>query len=181
MDKKHHLMSVLAALLVVVCISCSKKEEKPRRIVVDPPEEEQPIGTQKQDDQLQSENVQWLGKTYVVNIIRKADESLPLVNDGTGVEYYDNRITVTVVRQDGSTFFERAYTKTDFSPFVEPATLKFRSLYTISLYEVTDNAISLVACVGSPDISSDDFQLIEIRITPDGATTMKRTAILDRE
>ncbi|MBQ8452165.1 MAG: DUF4738 domain-containing protein [Prevotella sp.] len=181
MNKRHFITTALASLLMVVCISCSKKEEKARRIVVDPPEEEQPIGTQRQEDQLQTEDVKWQGKTYHVSIERKADESLPLVDDGTGIEYYDNRIKVTVSRQDGSTFFERSYTKGDFASFVEQATLKFRSLYAISLHEVTDGAISLVACVGSPEISSDDFQLIEIRIKPDASTTVRPTTILDIE
>ena len=181
MNKRQFIITALAAITAAICISCSKKNEKPRRIVVDPPEEELPVGTQQQENQLLSKNIQWQGSSYVVNIERKADKSLPVVDDGTGIGYYDNRIMVTVTRQDGSKFFERSYTKSDFASFVESATLKYRSLYAISLHEVTEYAISLVACVGSPEISSDDFQLIEIRIKPDASTTVRPTTILDIE
>ena len=63
----------------------------------------------------QSRVIEWLGNSYTVSTERKADTSLPLCKDEQGNDYYDNRITVTIARKDGSVFFKRTFTKTDFA------------------------------------------------------------------
>jgi len=179
---KHINIYTLFLLMAAATLTACKKEEvKQQRMVVAKPEPPKPMGTQQLDSQDRTEVHAWRGNEYTVSIKRSADESMPVVDDGTGVKYYDNRITVSVKRADGSSFYSRTFTKNDFSSFLSSAAMKSRVLYAITLHEVSNEALQFVACVGSPDASSDDYQLLEIRLSADGSERIKETAILDRE
>lgn len=54
-----------------------------------------------------TKTVQWLGTQYTITIIRQADKDLPLVNDEDGRKYYDNKISVKIMRKDGKDFYQR--------------------------------------------------------------------------
>ena len=177
------IITLMAALLAIaVTTSCNKKEEKAKRVIVAKPEPPKPVGTQRQDEMNLSETVSWRGNQYTINIERHPDTALPIVDDGTGEKFYDNRIDVAINRQDGSTFYKRTFTKDDFTPYLDASSVKRCALVAITALHKTDNqAISLIACVGSPDTSSDDYQVLEIRITPDGNSTIKLTTVPDHE
>jgi hypothetical protein len=58
--------------------------------------------------------VQWLGKQYQVEVTRTADDSLKMVKDELGQQFVDNRITLRVIRSDGSIFCTKTFTKSAF-------------------------------------------------------------------
>ena len=60
--------------------------------------------TQEMSPYEQKRNVQWLGATYKVCIERKADRSLAQAVDEQGNKYYDNRITVRILRGESLRF-----------------------------------------------------------------------------
>ena len=101
---------VLTALLAT---SCGKKQQTNDIIVhtVETPKPQGPVRMQPYD---QTNDVQWLGKEYQVAINRVSCDSLPMVKDETGQQFIDNRITVRILRSDGSVFFKRVFTKADF-------------------------------------------------------------------
>ena len=179
MNKKKMLCMSLVALGLLA--ACGEKEVKQGRMVVPKPAEEQPVGTQQVAEQVLSQTIDWLGKTYVVTFSREADRTRPLVDDGMGVQYYDNAIHVRIDRQDGTTFFSQTYTKDNFARFSSAETLKRRTLYNISVYKQTPQALSLLACVSVPDESSDDYQLLEIAIDPAGNTNIQEVVVPDKE
>ncbi len=171
----------LPVIALAMLAACSKKEVKQARMVVPKPQDELPVGIQHLEEQVLSQAVDWQGKSYVVNFSRQIDRDKPLIDDGEGVKYYDNSITVRVDRQDGSTFFTHTYTKNDFARFADADAMKRRTLYNISVFGVKPEALSLLACVSAPDESSDDFQLLEVRISPDGSTSVREATVLERE
>lgn len=64
-----------------------------------------PARTQKMSNYAQSRKVQWLGQEYTVQYERQADTKLGIVRVDDHTKYYDNRVTVRVLRSDGTEFF----------------------------------------------------------------------------
>ena len=60
-------------------------------------------------------DVQWLGKQYQIEVSRTACDSLAMVKDESGQQFVDNRIVLKVIRQDGSVFCTKTFTKSAFS------------------------------------------------------------------
>jgi hypothetical protein len=60
-------------------------------------------------------DVQWLGKQYQIEVSRTACDSLAMVKDESGQKFVDNRIVLKVIRQDGSVFCTKTFTKSAFN------------------------------------------------------------------
>jgi hypothetical protein len=60
-------------------------------------------------------DVQWLGKQYQVEVTRTACDSLAMVKDESGQQFVDNRIVLRVIRQDGTVFCTKTFTKSAFN------------------------------------------------------------------
>ena len=103
-----------AALLVASCAEKPKSDN----IIVHKRAKVQKKQTQAMSAYEDKRNVEWLGATYKVCVERKSDNTLPLTYDEQGNSYYDNRISVRILRSDGSVFFERTFLKTDFTQYI---------------------------------------------------------------
>ena len=137
---------VLTALLAT---SCGKKKQTNDIIVptVETPKPQGPVRMQPYD---QTNDVQWLGKEYQVAINRVSCDSLPMVKDETGQQFIDNRITVRILRSDGSVFFSRVFTKADFVAHLDDDYRKTGILEGI-VYDKTDgNNIIFAGSVSHP-------------------------------
>ena len=107
--------SVLALTFVgLITTSCGKKKQHDDIIVqeIETPQPQAPIRMQDYKD---VKDVQWLGKQYQVEVTRTACDSLAMVKDETGQQFVDNRIVLKVIRQDGSVFCTKTFTKSAFS------------------------------------------------------------------
>ena len=107
---KNLLQLVIIGLAVVLTTGCTKKKQHDD-IIVKTVETPKPQGPIKMQSYSQKKDIQWLGKDYQVAIDRVADDSLRMVKDETGQQFVDNRITLRVIRSDGSSFFTRTFTK----------------------------------------------------------------------
>lgn len=146
------------ALLASLCLlSACKEEKKTKDIITQKPVVVKKQGPQALESTDNTDAVQWLGKTYTVEIHRRADKEMPLTRDESGAEYYDNRIQVKVIRPDGTEFFSREYTKQSFREYLNESTLKDGALLAVVFNEVKDDRLVLAASVGSPDAMSDDY------------------------
>lgn len=97
----------------VAAVSCSEKKQ-PSNIIAHKPVKKAPSAPVKMQNSDYEDAVSWIGSSYNVKISRRADTGLPLIVDDSGNKYYDNVITLSVVRPDGSEFFNRKFTKSDF-------------------------------------------------------------------
>ena len=107
-------------VLAVVAVSLTGcKEQKKSDVIItkkaEPPKPQAPIRMQ---DYTQTKDVQWLGKNYQIEIKRVADDSLKMVKDETGQKFVDNRISLRVLRSDGSVFFSSGFTKAAFDSYL---------------------------------------------------------------
>ena len=107
--------SVMALAFVgLITTSCGKKKQHDD-IIVQETEVPQPQAPIRMQDYKDVKDVQWLGKQYQVEVSRTACDSLAMVKDETGQQFVDNRIVLRVIRQDGSVFCTKTFTKSAFS------------------------------------------------------------------
>lgn len=107
--------SVMALAFVgLLATSCGKKKQHDD-IIVQETETPQPQAPIRMQDYKDIKDVQWLGKQYQVEVTRTASDSLAMVKDETGQQFVDNRIVLKVIRQDGSVFCTKTFTKSAFN------------------------------------------------------------------
>lgn len=113
--KKFKLMTLLIA--GILATSCGQKK-KSDDIIVKRAETPKPTGPIRMQEYMQTKDIQWLKKDYQVEVRRVADDSLRMVKDEDGQEFVDNRITIRVLRSDGSVFFNQTFTKATFEKYL---------------------------------------------------------------
>lgn len=107
--------SVMALAFVgLITTSCGKKKQHDD-IIVQETEVPQPQAPIRMQDYKDVKDVQWLGKQYQVEVTRTASDSLAMVKDETGQQFVDNRIILRVIRQDGTVFCTKTFTKSAFN------------------------------------------------------------------
>ena len=101
------------SLVGLITASCGKKKQHDD-IIVQETETPQPQAPIRMQDYKDVKDIQWLGKQYQIEVTRTADDSLKMVKDETGQQFVDNRITLRVIRTDGSIFCTKTFTKSAF-------------------------------------------------------------------
>ena len=104
---------VALAFVGLITTSCGKKKQHDD-IIVQETEVPQPQAPIRMQDYKDVKDVQWLGKQYQVEVTRTASDSLTMVKDETGQQFVDNRITLRIIRTDGSIFCTKTFTKSAF-------------------------------------------------------------------
>ena len=107
--------SVLALAFVGLITTSGGKKKQHDDIIVQETEVPQPQAPIRMQDYKDVKDVQWLGKQYQIEVSRTACDSLAMVKDETGQQFVDNRIVLKVIRQDGSVFCTKTFTKSAFS------------------------------------------------------------------
>lgn len=160
-----------------VAVSC---KEKPRTtdIIVKKSAPKPKKGVQKMDEYRQVRDVEWLGGTYKVVAERKPDTSLPQAEDEQGNRYYDNRITLTISRPDGTVFFNRTFSKTDFAKYVDGDNAD-GALLGIVFDRADGGSLIFAASVGSPDKMSDEYVPLVMTISRGGTVSIAKDTQLD--
>ena len=176
--KKSAITLIVAALATITIVSCKEKKTS-EHIITTKPVEEAKKPTQEIGNYDMTTPVDWVGSTYQVVVERKADHSLPLADDGQGNKYFDNRISLKILRKDGSVFFSRVFTKNDFSRYVDALYQKNSALLGIVLDRAETDHLIFAASVGSPDVLSDQYIPILLTVTRMGAVSMAKDDRLD--
>ena len=181
MTQKNWLKTGLMAALLSVAVGGCKEKKKTTDIITTKPKVEAPKPVQEIGDYDQDVSVDWGGSNYTVRMQRLADRSLPIVDDGTGIRYYDNKITLRVTRNDGNEFFAKTFTKSDFNAYVDAAFSKNSALLGIVFDKVEDGVLRFAASVGSPDKASDEFVPLVMKISRSGSVSISKDTQLDTE
>ena len=181
METKKIITQIFAASALCASIggvaACTSKP-KSNDIIAKKPVKEAPKPTQTMGDYSQNRSAEWLGGTYTVSVERKADRQLPLAEDESGNKYYDNRITVSILRSDGSEFFKRAFTKADFTDYVADD-YKDGGLLGIVFDHAEGESLCFAASVGSPDKMSDNYVPLILKVSRTGGVTIDKDTRLD--
>lgn len=165
-------------LMSVAAVSCSEKKQ-PDNIIAHKPVKKAPSAPVKMQDSDYEDAVNWIGSSYSVKISRKADTALPLIVDDGGNKYYDNVIAVCVMRPDGSEFFNRKFTKSDFSSYIDDDYAKKSALLGIVLEKADGDNLKFAASVGAPDVLSDDYVPLIITVSRTGRVSVQKDSRID--
>lgn len=171
------LASLLAVGVSLGLVSCGDKP-KTNDIIVKKPVAAVRKGVQKMNAYSQTRSVEWLGGTYSVTVERKADTSLRQAVDEQGNRYYDNRISLTIRRPDGTPFFSRTFSKADFSQYVD-ADHADGALLGIVFDRADGGSLRFAASVGSPDTMSDEYVPLVLVVSRGGGVTISKDTQLD--
>lgn len=177
MSKFTHI--IILAMLTLLMAGCKEKKQDDIIItkkVVKKVEQKGPLAMSESEFK---KNVNWVGGVYTVIIVRKPDTSLPMTKDESGKKYYDNRINITVKRADGSTFFNRDFTKENFKEYTNNPFARDGALLGIVLDKAEGDNLTFAASVGSPDTMSDEYIPLLLIITRMGDVMIKKDTQLD--
>ncbi len=129
-------------------------------------------------DYSQSKTVDWLGQVYTVSVRRFADHSQQC-EDESGNKFYANKITLRILRADGSVFFDRTFLKSDFDRYVDSDVAKKGALLGIVLEKAEGDRLRFAASVGSPDQMSDEFVPLVLDVSRTGDISISEDTSLD--
>lgn len=170
-------IQLLAALLMaVLAISCGKKKES-KDIIVPTAEVVKPKAPISMQPYSQQQEVTWLDKSYQVFINRVADDSLRMVQDETGQKFVDNRITLRVVRADGSVFFKKVFTKSTFDAQLDDDYRQTGILEGLVFDKVDGNNLVFAGSVSHPQ--TDEYIPLVVTVSNFGNVTIKRDDQMD--
>ena len=164
---------IIIALIAVPLLlaSCGKKKQSNDIIVqnVETPKPQAPIRMQ---DYRQTTDVQWLGKQYQVEVARTASDSLAMVKDEIGQQFVDNRITLKVIRQDGTVFCTKTFTKAAFASCLDDDYRKTGILEGFVFDRAEGNQLFFAASVSHPQ--TDEYIPIVVTLSNFGEVGISR-------
>ena len=176
--------AALASLLVMGSLASCEKEKKQtlNNIIVPPREVSVPDTIIHQMNETEShDEVSWVGSVYKVKTHRYSNDSLSVVTDETGKRYRNNVILVKITRKDGSTFFEKKFTKALFDGLVDDDYLK-KNLLLGLVYNGTDkDGLHFLGSVGSPDILTEEYVPFIVTINKNGEVSVEKGNLDTRE
>ena len=170
--KRLYQILPLAALLLLTGCSQKKKSDD---IIATKPEVVKPQAPIRMQEYKQTTDVAWLGKNYQVEVHRVADDSLKMVKDENGQKFVDNRLSVKVMRSDGSVFFSRSFTKAAFESYLNNDYRQTGVLEGLVYDKVEGNNLFFAASVSHPQtdeyiplvVSVSNFGEVGIRLDTD--------------
>ena len=167
-------ISVLAGVL---CVAGCKEKKTHDDIIAPRIETPAPSGPERMADSRVERDVQWLGKNYKVEVWRRADDSLRMVKDETGQAYVDNRISLRVIRADGSVCFSRTFTKSAFESLLDDDYRKTGILEGFVYDKVDGNRLVFAASVCHP--RTDEYIPIVVTVNNFGDVNIELDTQLD--
>ena len=95
---------ILIGLLAISSLTaCTEKKKSNIIIAPKPVAKVVNKATQKMSDYEQTREADWVGSHYKVVVKRSSDKELPVLQLDENTKYYDNRISVKVLRRQGRT------------------------------------------------------------------------------
>lgn len=172
---------LVATALVGGMTSCGEKKKKTDVIIAHKPTAPAKVTTQKMSHDKQTRETTWVGSEYKVMVERTADTTRPALKIDDHTRYYDNKINVRILRQDGSEFFNRTFTKADFASCLDENTKEKGALLGIVFVKADNDQLDFAASVGSPDIASDEYVPMVLKISKMGKVSIALDTSLDTD
>ena len=178
MNVKHNILLITLLMGANLLFSCTKKKEQSEDIVVEKVvAKPQKTISNMPKDHLEG-NITWGGIKYIYKINRTVNETLPTVTNHN-IKYHDNEITVNILRVDGSEFFKKTYTKSNFTNVLPTISNKTGVLLGINFLKVENNNLHFIVSVGAPDDNYEEFYYTQLVIDNTGATHLEEYTATD--
>ncbi|MBR6319481.1 MAG: DUF4738 domain-containing protein [Prevotella sp.] len=171
---RHTLLSLIVLVAGLTLFGGCKEKKQTDDIIATKYIPKKPLPPIAMKVDKQSQTVNWLGKKYVVDIVRTPVDSLPRVSDDTGQEYIDNSIHLAVKRDDGSVFFEKTFVKGSFHSYVEESFRRNGQLASIRLDEAEGPELHFSVVIGLPDAIDDVFVPLQLTVNNLGGISIRQ-------
>ena len=169
-------MIVMAAGLLAGLAACNKKK-KSEDIIATKTEAPKPQAPERMQDYRQVSKIKWLDRQYEVEVMRTPDDSLAMVKDETGQKFVDNRISLRIIRADGSVFFSRKFTKAAFESLLNEDYRRTGILEGLVYDRVDGNNVVFAASVCHP--GTDEYIPLVVTVSNFGDVGIKLDTQLD--
>ena len=166
----------IIGLALVLTTGCAKKKQHDD-IIVKTVETPKPQGPIKMQPYNQKKDIQWLGRDYQVVIDRTPDDSLRMVKDENGQQFVDNRITIRVLRSDGSIFFNQTFTKAAFEKYLDDDYRETGILEGLVFDKVDGPQLVFAASVSHPQ--TDEYIPMVVTVSNFGTVGIRPDTELD--
>ena len=169
---------ILFCLMTLMLASCNNSKQKdPDNYVV---ESIKPDEISDEIHLLQTieatAQAEFKGKVYNMKVVRRADNTLPVVTDEQGLKYYDNTITLEVTT-DGKQFAHKLFNKNTFASYLEADFLKHSILEGLVFDKVNDHGLQFAASVSYPE--SDLYVPFNITLLPNGNLSIEKADLME--
>lgn len=168
---------ILAGLAVAVAFSACKETKKTTDIIVKKEVKKAPAEPVRMQEYNQTSEATLANSHLTCDIHRQAEDSLEMVKDETGQKYYDNSISLTITRDDGSTFFKHRFTKASFDSCLDDDYRKTGILEGLVFDRIDGQTLRFAASVSHP--GTDEYIPIVITIDRFANVSIKRDTQLD--
>ena len=170
------LFMVIATGMLLSLAACGEKK-KSTDIITQRVETVTPQAPERMQEYNDSRNVAWIGKQYQVTVHRQPGDSLSMVKDETGQKFIDNVISVSVTRADGSVFFSRKFTKSDFLQYLDDDYSKTGILEGLVFDKAEGDFLEFAASVSHPH--TDEYIPLVVKLSRMGEVTIQRDTQMD--
>lgn len=167
---------ILVASAGILLVACEQKKQT-QDIIVPKEEVKAPQSPIRMQDYKQTNDIQWLGKPYQVEITRIPDDSLRMVTDEDGQKFVDNRITLRILRGDGSTFYKGGFTKAAFENYLDDDYRKTGILEGFVFDKIEGAQLIFAASVCHPQ--TDEYIPLVVTVSSLGEVGIRRDTEMD--
>ena len=177
LTRRSALVVMITVALGTAMLTGCKQKKQTEDIIVHKTEAPKPQAPIRMQEYNQVKDIQWLDREYQVNIRRVADDSLQMVKDETGQKFIDNRIRLQVIRQDGSVFFSRTFTKGSFDNYLDNDYRTTGILEGLVFDRVEGNNLIFAGSVSHPQ--TDEYIPLVITLSNFGDVNISRDTQMD--
>lgn len=172
-----HTRTIILGLLFALplCYGCGSKEQNTSAYS----EYEKPDATsavQQMRDYHYSAEVQDKSLTYTYDIVREANDTLPVVKGDDNTEYVDNYIRLRV-NADGKEFFNKVFTKHSFVNYLDKDFIRHSILEGMAFDCLLPEGLRFSVSVSYPE--SDIYIPLSVIVMRNGSYKITKEDILD--
>ncbi len=171
---------LLPIFVLLLTGACGKKNNGEYIIVSIPEQEAKQNATTKiitSNSYDVSDELIWQGNIYTYDIKKEPDKSVPIVKTENGQRFYNNKITLEIMRDDGSTFFSHTFRKNDFASFLDANMLKEGILESVIFINTESGNIQFSSAISYPQ--TDAIAPFAININANGNLSISKDTDLD--
>lgn len=171
------LFQILTLIAVTWMMTGCGEKKKSDDIIAPKPEAPKPQAPIRMQNYTQTKNIVWLGRNYQVEVKRFPDDSLRMVKDETGQKFVDNRISLRIIRADGTAFFSKTFTKAAFDSFLDNDYRQTGILEGFVFDKVEGNNLFFAASVSHPQ--TDEYIPMVVTVSNLGDVGIRLDTDLD--
>ena len=170
---------LLTGIVIIGVMSCQKEKSHTLNNIIVPPHEESRPDTviHMMNEVVGNDTAKWVGSIYNVHVRRYTSDSLSYIVDNTGKRYRNNIIQVKVTRKDGTTFFDKKFTKAVFERFIDKEYMDKNVLLGLVYNGADNNYLHFLGSVGAPDILTEEFIPFDVSVSRMGEVSVEKATL----